>query len=125
VQSRVRDLGIERILGITLLLANRFLHAAIPEALKNLLMVDEPARRLADEIALSVVAGKTYHEEQLSYFHLMMRLRERPSDRLRFLARLALTPGPGEWEAVRLPRALFPLYRIVRMARLAARFARG
>ena len=31
------------------------------------------------------------------------------------------TPGPGEWAAVRLPRPLFPLYRLVRLSRLAAR----
>jgi hypothetical protein len=36
-----------------------------------------------------------------------------------------LTPGPGEWETMRLPRAAFPLYRVVRLARLASRFARG
>jgi hypothetical protein len=54
-----------------------------------------------------------------------MRLRERRADRVRFLARLAFTPGPGEWEAVRLPGALVPLYRVVRVVRLAGRFARG
>jgi len=52
-------------------------------------------------------------------------LRERWADRLRFLARLTFTLGPGEWEAVRLPKVLFPLYRVVRLARLASRFARG
>jgi hypothetical protein len=66
-----------------------------------------------------------YEEEKLSYFRLMMRLRERRWDRVRFASRLALTPGPGEWQAVRLPRPLFPLYRIVRLARLAARFTLG
>jgi hypothetical protein len=37
------------------------------------------------------------------------------------LMRLALTPGPGEWQAVRLPKPLFPLYRLVRLTRLAAK----
>jgi hypothetical protein len=53
-----------------------------------------------------------------------MRLRERPGDRLRFLTRLAFTPGPGEWQTLKLPRVLSPLYRAVRMRRLAARFTR-
>lgn len=55
----------------------------------------------------------------------MMRLRERRGDRVRFLRRLVLTPGPNEWKSVRLPPALFPLYQLVRLARLAARVVRS
>jgi hypothetical protein len=44
---------------------------------------------------------------------------------LRFLARLVFTPGPGEWQAVRLPRPLFPLYYAVRLFRLAAKLVGG
>jgi hypothetical protein len=72
-----------------------------------------------------VIRGVSYEEDQLSYFRLMMRLRERRADRIRFFTRLAFTPGPGEWEMVRLPKSAFPLYRLVRLARLAVRFARG
>ena len=125
VQSRSRELGIERILGITLLLARRFLGAAIQAAIESSILADHAARALADEIAVSVAGGVSYDTEQTSYFRLMMRLRERRADRVRFLTRLMFTPGPGEWEAVRLPKILFPLYRVVRMGRLAARFARG
>jgi hypothetical protein len=124
IQSQARELGILRILHITLLLPNRFLGITIPPALETALREDKSAQRLADQIAISVAAGVTYEEQKLSYFRLMMRLRERKVDRLRFLARLAFTPGPGEWEAVSLPKALFPLYRLVRLARLASRFAR-
>lgn len=125
VQSQARKLGIERILHVTLLLANRLLAAAIPAAVENAVLADRAAGVFADEILVAAATGVSYGEEQVSYFRLMMRLRERRADRLRFLARLTFTPGPGEWEAVRLPRPLFPLYRLVRLARLAARFARG
>ncbi len=64
---------------------------------------------------------QAYDVESVDYFRLMLRLRERQSDRIRFVSRLALTPGPKEWAAVRLPRPLFPLYRFVRLSRLAAR----
>jgi len=124
VESRAREFGIERILRITLLLANRFLAMPLPEPIGKSILEDSAARALADEIAAAVVAGVSYDVQQLSYFRLMMRLRERKVDRLRFLARLTFTPGPGEWEAVRLPKLLFPLYRVVRLARLAARLAR-
>ncbi len=127
VQSQARELGIERILHITLLLANRLLATPIPPPIENAILADRAARAFADQIAAAVAAGVTYEEQQLSYFRLMIRLRERRTDRLRFLARLTFTPGPGEWEAIRLPRTLFPLYhlvRLVRLARLASRFAR-
>jgi hypothetical protein len=125
VQARARELGIQRVLRITLLLANRLLAAALPAVLESSIRSDRAAQAFADEIAVAVADGVSYHEDKLSYFRLMMRLRERKADRLRFLTRLTFTPGPGEWEVVRLPKALFPLYRVVRLARLAARFARG
>ena len=125
VQSRAREFGIERILRITLLLTNHLLGTAIPGAIEESILADHRARAFADEIAVAVAAGVSYEEQQVAYFRLMMRLRERKADRLRFLARLTFTPGPGEWEAVRLPKTLFPLYRLVRLARLASRFARG
>jgi putative nucleotidyltransferase-like protein len=125
IQSQAHQLGVERILHITLLLAKQFPAVTIPAAVENKLLADRAAQTFADEIAVAVAAGVTYEEQQISYFRLMMRLRERPADRWRFLTRLAFTPGPGEWEAVRLPKLLFPVYRVVRLARLAARLARG
>lgn len=125
VQDGARQIGIERILRITLLLANHLLGAAIPAPVESAILVDRAALGLADEIAADLAGGVSYDVEQMSYFRLMMRLRERRADRVRFLTRLTFTPGPGEWETVRLPKALFPLYRVVRLARLAARFARG
>ena len=125
VQSRAREFGIQRILRVTLLLTNRFLGEPIPAAVESAILSDGVARAFADEIASGVIHGVSYEEQQVSYFRLMMRARERRMDRVRFLTRLAFTPGPGEWDAIRLPRILFPLYRVVRLARLAARLARG
>ena len=125
IREQARELGIERILHITLLLANRFVAMAIPAALENAALADGVARGFADEIAEAVAAGVSYEEQQVSYFRLMMRIRERRADRWRFLTRLAFTPGPGEWDTVRLPRAFFPFYRVVRMWRLVDRFTRG
>jgi hypothetical protein len=114
-------LGMLRILQVTLLAANRLLGARIPASH----FADDAALRLAEEIQAQITCETAYNVESLSYFRLMMRLRERRMDRLRFLSRLILTPGPGEWKAVRLPRPLFPLYRLVRLSRLAARLVRA
>jgi hypothetical protein len=125
IQAQARDLGIERILHITLLLANRLLATTIPAPIEDAVIADRAALAFTEQIAVTVAAGVTYGEEQLSYFRMMMRLRERRADRLRFFTRLTFTPGPGEWETVHLPKLLFPLYRLVRLARLASRFSRG
>jgi hypothetical protein len=125
VQDHAREIGIERILRITLLLANRLLGAGIPAAIESAILGDRAALELVDEIAADLARGVSYDVETVSYFRLMMRLRERRADRVRLFTRLMFTPGPGEWSAVRLPRALFPLYRVVRLARLAGRLGRG
>lgn len=124
IEVQAQKLGIERILRITMLLADQFLATPIPPPMHQI-KADHVARAFADEISASVIRGASYEEDQLSYFRLMMRLRERPVDRIRFLTRLAFTPGPGEWEMIRLPKPAFPLYRLVRLARLASRFMRG
>jgi len=124
IQSQARQHGIECILHTTLLLTKSLLGAPIPAPIERAILSDEAAHAFAEQIAVSVAAGVVYEEEKVSCFRLMMRLRERRIDRLRFLSRLTFTPGPGEWEAVRLPRLLFPFYRLVRLARLASRFVR-
>jgi Uncharacterised nucleotidyltransferase len=123
ILSRARELGIVRILHLTLLLANQFLEMPLPAAITTAIHADRAAHAFAEEIAPSIVDGILWEDYKMPYFRLMMRLRERRRDQLRFLSRLAFTPGPGEWQAVNLPRPLSPLYRAIRMARLAARFS--
>jgi hypothetical protein len=124
VRKCARELGVKRILHVTLALTERLLEAKIPAALEKDVRSDRVALKLAGEIAESIASGIDYETRKISYFRLMMGLRERKMDRVKFLTRLAFTPGPGEWKAVRLPRVLFPFYRVVRMARLAGRLTR-
>ena len=124
IGSQAKTLGMVRILRVTMLLANRLLGTAIPGAAQESLPEDPGAMALADEIQAHIVSESSHNVESLTYFRLMMRLRERPADRLRFLQRLVFTPGPSEWRAVRLPGALFPLYRLVRLSRLVAKLVR-
>lgn len=120
ISSQAEELGIARILGLTFLLANRILSAPIPEAAQHLLQNHE-IRFFADEVRGHIESETEYDVESAAYFRLMLRLREKQLDRLRFLTRLVCTPGPGEWALVRLPAPLFPLYRVVRLWRLTAK----
>ncbi len=125
IGTQAKAMGIVRILQVTMLAAHQLLGASIPAAAKASLPEDAATAKLASEIAMHITSETTYNVESLAYFRLMTRLREKRADRLRFLQRLILTPGPGEWKAVRLPSPLFPLYRLVRLSRLAARLVRA
>jgi Uncharacterised nucleotidyltransferase len=124
IASRGKELGILRILRITLLLAN---HPAvpIPGMAEEVIPADPAAARVAEEIQGYLSNQTSFDVESLAYFRLMLRLRERRADRIRFLSRLVSTPGPGEWAVARLPGPLFPLYRLVRLGRLIAKLARA
>jgi hypothetical protein len=124
IGAQAKSLGIVRIVRVTMLAAHRLLGATIPAAAQASLPEDLTALTLAEEIHSHVVSEAAFNIESVAYFRLMMRLRERPADRRRFLQRLVFTPGPGEWQAVHLPAPLLPLYRLVRFSRLAARFLR-
>lgn len=114
-------LGVERIVAVTFLLAQKLLRAPMPDAIEHLVRKNHRAATLADGIVPLARGNMEHSPESISYFRLMMEVRERWQDRLRFLGRLLLTPSAGEWSAVRLPAPLFSLYRVVRIFRLARR----
>jgi hypothetical protein len=125
IGSQADALGIRRIVRVSILAANHLLGAVIPAAAQASLPEDRAELGLVNEIQNHIIRESAFNVESPAYFRLMMRLRERPADRRRFLLRLIFTPGPGEWQAVRLPEPLFPLYRLVRLSRLAARLVRA
>ena len=121
LRAEAGRLGISRIVAVTFLLAHKLLGAALPPQLALELESEKNADPLAERIIRLMVAEEEFDPESMTYFRLMMELRERPRDRFAFWWRLLFTPGAGEWSAVRLPSPLFPLYRVVRVCRLAGR----
>jgi hypothetical protein len=124
IQDEAKHLGIERIVNLNLLLACKLLGTLLPEYPRpNCHSGRSEESAVADEILRVIKRSRQYDTESLPYFRRMMRLRERRHDRARFLWRLALTPNISEWSTVSLPKLLQPLYRLVRVARLAKRLA--
>ena len=117
VQRHARELGISRIVQITFLLAKELLGVPVPDFVEDL-----RARRLARQFSGTISARNEYDPESYAYFRAMMQAREHWMDRVRQVSRLGLTAGPGEWNALRLPDAMFGLYPVVRLGRLARRF---
>jgi len=118
VYSRARALGIARILGLSFWLVKNVLHAELPKPAEEMIAADSTVSALGSEFAERLARGAAYGFESTEYFRLILKLRERRGDRWRYLWRLVWTPGMGEIAAMRLPEALFPLYRIVRVGRL-------
>lgn len=125
IASQGKALGIVRILRVGVILANRLLKANIPPPAEACLPPDFNAAVIAAEVQTQLECGTGYDVESAAYFRLMLRLRERPRDRVRFLNRLVFTSGPNEWAAISLPDRLFPLYRVVRLFRLAGKLTRA
>jgi hypothetical protein len=122
VTQQAKRLGIERIVAVSFVLAHKLLGTTPPPL--GQARTQPAVEAIACAIVPIIAQGAEYDTESISYSRLMMRLRERRRDRLRFLWRLIVTPSVGEWSAVRLPRPLFFLYRLVRVFRLAARVMR-
>lgn len=120
VRAEAERLGIVRIVAVSLLLARNLLDRNLPECFLRHTEI-AIAQKFASAAAACLARGQEPEPETLDYFRRMLRLRERRRDRARCLWRLASTPSVGEWEAVRIPDILFPLYRGVRGVRLAKR----
>ena len=117
VWRECQTLGIRRIVEVTFTLAHCLLGAAVPLARQT----DDGTDGLVSELIPQIARSAPFDPESLDYFRLFAKTRERPADRARFWWRLVTTPSSGEWSAVQLPDALFPLYRAVRAARLLKR----
>ena len=125
ISKQSQSLGIERIVAVTFLLAKKLLGASLPEAVEMSTRSDPAIENLAGEIMPLILEATEFNTESIPYFRLMMKARERWQDRMRLFWRLAFTSTDGEWSAIQLPARMFPLYRLVRMWRLAGKLFRS
>jgi hypothetical protein len=102
--------------------ARRTLGAPVPEHLVAEAERDTHVAPLVGEALACLLDGPSASPLQRNNARAYHRLcLERRRDRLRFLAQSALRPTPREWELVRLPGALTPLYVPIRIGRLLLR----
>jgi hypothetical protein len=94
---------------------------AIPAALLAAARGDRVAQVLARDVAARLFDPRPSRFDGLT-FHA--RMRERPSDQLRYLVNVAFTPSGADWGALHLPPALFPLYTLTRPVRLILKYGR-
>jgi hypothetical protein len=122
IRRRVARAGARRMLAVGLALARDLMGVALPAAVTEDVDRDPAATVLAREVAgrlLSGDAGFLDRSQEVS-FHL--RARERLRDRIRYVGRLGTTQTLGDWDLVRLPPGVAPLYRLIRPLRLLGKF---
>jgi hypothetical protein len=117
VQALAAETGTIRILHLGLLLAADLAGAALPPAMDRVVRRTRTVRRLARDVvqALAVKpAPPRYLQDSPAIFSAMLyRQRERFRDRWRYLWHSTTTPGPFHMRRLPLPKAGFPLYRIL------------
>jgi len=118
MQAEARKTGIRRILGISLGLTHDLLGFAYPQSLKQEV---EGAGKVTRRVVQNLTSATELNTQCLAYFRAIMQTRERWQDRARMGLRLAFAPSVGEWQSLRIPDALFPLYHAVRIGRLLKR----
>jgi hypothetical protein len=117
----------KRMLLASVVVAHRVLGLPLDAAWRSALTAEAEAWTVGDEIAdLAIAQGRdgVALPDGATLQTLYTRLIDSRLDRVRSLLRAALMPTEREWELVRLPDPLTPLYRVVRPARVAMIYAR-
>jgi hypothetical protein len=129
VLRQAQALGSQRMLWLGLLLAHDLLAAPLPADVASTIRAEGVVRSLAPQARQRLFAAGDRHPTEFESVVYHLRARERWRDRLRYAVLLAVLLTPGDWDAVRLPDGLFPLYYLLRPLRLLKvylpRLARG
>ena len=119
--DNARRHGTLRMVLLGLLLARDVCGADLPAPAAREAGRDRTARALALTATDELFDPRPRRFDGLT-FHA--RMRERASDRARYLLSVMYTPSGADWEALSLPRPLFRLYAVTRPVRLAWKYGR-
>jgi hypothetical protein len=120
VLTDVASLHGRRMLNTAFLLARNLMQTRLPEPLIQAAERDPAAMRLSRETEMRLSSRDDASRGTLSRTVFMARCRERPSDQLRFWVKRSLVPSRRDISWIQLPRSLWPLYYVLRPARLLA-----
>ncbi len=121
IAGTARRLGVERKLGVAVILARELLGVSFPpEALRA--VDDRVVRRVAAEIRASLFEREHRAPTVAQIVWRNVQLQNGAPARLGYLARALFTPGLGEWRSWQLPPGWHLLYVPLRLVRLAGKY---
>jgi hypothetical protein len=116
--ARASSAGALRMVLLGVLLSRDLLGSELPATMARSIEEDRDVRAVGLEIERTLVGSRRRPLTASEMQRLQLRLRLGTIERLRYVARLGLTPTVGDWEFVSLPPRLAPLYYIIRPVRL-------
>jgi hypothetical protein len=121
VERYAREHGIDRLVRVTLLLANALLECPVPQPYRDSMALDPAAHEIAREVMLRLFGGPKHSQphKRAHWYLFLLRTRERWSDKLRIMAFTSLRlPHPAAEPLFSLPPQLACLHYILRPIRL-------
>ncbi|MGA2718013.1 MAG: nucleotidyltransferase family protein [Candidatus Acidiferrales bacterium] len=125
INARAEALQVQRMLHVGLILAASILDGALPEEIAGLVKADRYAEEIAMELERSLLDSDAPTMGALDRFRLRRRLAPGFFAGWRYALRLAMAPAEEDWLTLRLPRALAPLYILLRPLRLIQKYGRS
>jgi hypothetical protein len=120
IHHRARRNGCGDSVLLACALAEQVLATPVPSALAQAIAANDRVAALADDLATRLREGN------LDKRHLDdLALCDRRVERWRAGLGFALAPTPGDFDALPLPRALWPAYYLLRPVRLVTKAVRG
>ena len=120
LRAMVREARAERMLLLALALADRILQVQGPPEFSTAIRSDDVVQSVAEDIASRFFTDSAQEEadESAARWAKLLQLADNRWDGIRCAARYAVSSGPREWQAVRVPDSLFGFYRLLRIAGL-------
>jgi len=120
--QRAEALDAERMLHVGLLLATGLLDAGVPGELRRRLEADPTANEVASEILSSLMSRQYRPLDARGRFNFRRRMRRGSLAGFRYAMRLSVIPAEEDYEMMRLPAQLSPLYVALRPLRLLRKY---
>jgi Uncharacterised nucleotidyltransferase len=122
VWKRAEALRAERMVSLGLALAADLLDAPLPEEVRSHVKRDEVATGVAQELKTKLLQRNPQRLSGAARFQYRRRMVVGALRGWRYSTRLAMAPAEEDWETVRLPRALAPIYIALRPFRLLRKY---
>jgi Uncharacterised nucleotidyltransferase len=117
-----RPLQATRMLNLGLALASTVLGAAFPAEVSARVQADRVAGEVAAEVRARLLARPFRTLDAAGRFHFRRRMLMEKLPGWRYAVRLAVVPSEDDWQMVRLPGPLAPLYIALRPLRLLQKY---
>jgi hypothetical protein len=120
--ERAKALQAERMLHVALSLAINFMVTPLPDEIQRRLRADRTANDLASEVVAGLMRRNYISLSAKGRFNFRRRMLPGTLDGWRYAVRLSVVPAEEDYEMIRLPGALSPLYIALRPLRLLRKY---